>query len=105
MPLYTNSAICFPALVSGFSFDPRKPDAFVRTAPSFEGRENHKFCLVLSKMGKNIGIICLGQGIRISKRNLIQHPFTFLASIECIATFIILLSPNKNDKSGEEFAK
>lgn len=81
MPLYTNASICFPAFVSCFSFDPRKPDAFVRTTPSFEGRENHKFCLVLSKMGKNIGVICSRQGIRVSKRNLIQCSFTFLANI------------------------
>lgn len=105
MLLYINFAICFLVLVLGFSFDLRKLDVFVRIVFLFEGRENYKFCLVLFKMGKNIGIICLGQGIRILKRNFIQYLFIFFVNIDCIVTFIIFLSFNKNDKSGEEFVK
>lgn len=60
MPLYTNASICFPAYGLCFSFDPRKPAAFVRTTSSCEGRENHKLCLFCLKWGENTGIICLG---------------------------------------------
>lgn len=89
MPLYTNASICFPAYGLCFSFEPRKPAAFVRTASSFEGRENHKLCLFCLKWGENIGIICLGGASEFSKRNLTQCSFTFLAVIRCILAFIV----------------
>lgn len=101
MPLYTNASIWFPAYGLCFSFKPRKPAAFVRTASSCEGRENHKLCLFCLKWGENIGIISLG-GIRIFKKD--SDSVFIHTVIRCILAFIVHPSPEANNRSGNGFA-
>lgn len=104
MPLYTNASICFPAYGLCFSFEPRKPAAFVRTASSFEGRENHKLCLFCLKWEENIGIICWG-GIRIFKK---EFDSVFVHIPGCHSMYICVYSvrpsPEENNRSGNGFA-
>jgi hypothetical protein len=53
MPLYKKLQLLFQRKVHGLVLIQKKPDAFMRTASSFEGHENHKFsvffCLTLSE--------------------------------------------------------